>query len=282
VPFHAWVPDVYTGAPTPLVGYMAVGTKVAAFGALVRVLYVAFFGLSWTWAVPLGIVAALTMGLGAIFGLTQTNIKRLMAYSSIAHAGFVLVPIAAAVAVTTVGALNSMTAVVYYMAAYGVATLGAFAVVMLVRDGAGEAPDLASWAGLGRRHPWVAAAMTLFLCSLAGIPATAGFIGKLDAFVVAWKGGLAWLVILGLLFSLVALGFYMRVVLVMWFGKASIERAASDASDVAGGAEQPSDIVKVPVSLAILLAVCAAATLVAGLVPNFFTNFASMAGQMLR
>jgi len=277
VPFHSWVPDVYTGAPTPLVGYMAVGTKVAAFGALIRVLYVAFFGLSWTWAVPLAIVAALTMGLGAIFGLTQTNIKRLMAYSSIAHAGFVLAPIAGAVAVASVGALSSMTAAVYYMAAYGLATLGAFAVIMLVRDGAGEATDLASWAGLGRRHPWVAAAMTLFLCSLAGIPATAGFIGKLDAFVVAWRGGLAWLVVLGLLFSLVALGFYMRVVLVIWFGKPSIERAASETEG-----EQPSDVVKVPVSLAILLAVCAAATLVGGLFPNYFTHFASMAGQMLR
>jgi len=275
VPFHAWVPDVYTGAPTPLTAYMSVGTKVAAFGALIRILYVAFGGLSWTWTVPLGIVAALTMGLGAIFGLTQTNIKRLMAYSSIAHAGFVLVPIAA---IWAVGALTSMTAAVYYLASYGLATLGAFAVVMLVRDGTGEAPDLASWAGLGRRHPWVAAAMTLFLCSLAGIPATAGFIGKLDAFIVAWRGGLAWLVILGLVFSLVALGFYMRVVLVMWFGKPSIERAAADSTD----GDQPSDVVKVPVSLAILLAVCAAATLVGGLLPNYFTHFASMAGQMLR
>jgi len=280
VPFHAWVPDVYTGAPTPLVGYMAVGTKVAAFGALIRVLYVAFGGLAWTWMVPLGIVAALTMALGSLFGLTQTNIKRLMAYSSIAHAGFVLVPIAGAVAVTTVGALSSVTAAAYYLAAYGLATLGAFAVIMLVRDGTGEAPDLASWAGLGRRHPWVAAAMTLFLCSLAGIPATAGFIGKLDAFVVAWKGGLAWLVILGLVFSLVALGFYMRVVLVIWFGKGSVERASSDASE--GNSDQPSDVVKVPVSLAILIAVCAAATLVAGLVPNYFTHLASLAGQMLR
>ena len=279
VPFHAWVPDVYTGAPTPLTAYMAVGTKVAAFGALIRVLYVAFGGLSWTWAVPLGIVAALTMGLGALFGLTQTNIKRLMAYSSIAHAGFVLVPIAAAVAVTTVGALSSMTAAVYYLASYGLATLGAFAVIMLVRDGTGEAPDLASWAGLGRRHPWVSAAMTLFLCSLAGIPATAGFIGKLDAFVVAWQGGLAWLVILALVFSLVALGFYMRIVLVIWFGKPSVERAAAEVGD---STDQPADVVKVPVSLAIVLALCAAATLVGGLFPNYFTHLASLAGQMLR
>lgn len=282
VPFHAWVPDTYTGAPTPLTAYMAVGTKVASVGALVRVLYVAFGGLSWTWMVPLAIVAALTMGLGSVFGLTQTNIKRLMAYSSVAHVGFVLAPIAAVV-VVGVGGLSSMTAVVYYLAAYGLATLGAFGVIMLVRDGAGEAPDIASWAGLGRRHPWVAAAMTLFLCSLAGIPATAGFIGKIDAFVVAWRGGLWWLVILGLVFSLVAMAFYMRVVLVMWFAKPSVERAATDSGEAALSADvKPAEVGKVSVSMAILLAICAAATVAGGLLPSYFTHWASLASQMLR
>jgi len=303
VPFHAWVPDTYTGAPTPVTAYMAVGTKVASFGAMARLLYVAFGGLQWTWMVPLGIVAALTMGLGAILGLTQTNIKRLLAYSSIAHAGFVLAPIAAAVGVVGVGGLSSMTALVYYLTAYGLATLGAFAIVLIVRDGAGEASDLSAWSGLGRSHPWLASAMTLFLCSLAGIPATAGFIGKVDAFVVAWRGGLWWLVLVGLVFSLVAMAFYMRVVLIMWFGSPSpvpapAEKAAPDGvaddSDPTSAEAEPAPAgtteVVVPVasvgpvgsSLSALIAFCAAATLVAGLVPNLFTQLASLAGQLLR
>ena len=321
VPFHAWVPDTYTGAPTPVTAYMAVGTKVASVGALMRLLYVAFGGLQWTWLIPVAIVAALTMAVGSVFGLTQTNIKRLLAYSSIAHVGFVLAPIAAAVSVTTIEALTSMSAVVYYLAAYGLATLGAFAVVMVVRDGTGEVVDLAAWAGIGRRHPWVGAAMTLFLCSLAGIPATAGFIGKIDAFVVAWQGGLWWLVLLGLVFSLVAMVFYMRVVLTIWFAKAGEQPAApapeapkapEDASDddaptavmqavhpddEAPAAvepevpEEPDDappaspvagVDRVPKSLAILMGLCAAGTLAAGLYPGLFTHLASLAGQLLR
>jgi len=321
VPFHAWVPDTYTGAPTPVTAYMAVGTKVASFGALVRMLYVAFGGLQWTWLVPLAIVAALTMGVGSIFGLTQTNIKRLLAYSSIAHVGFVLAPIAVAIGVTAIDDLTSMTAVVYYLAAYGLATLGAFAVVMLVRDGTGEVTDLNGWAGIGRRHPWVGAAMTLFLCSLAGIPATAGFIGKIDAFVVAWRGGLWWLVLVGLVFSLVAMVFYMRVVLTIWFAKAmpqskpapeQPETPAAEldddaptavmaavhadddapmpptavipdaAKDDAASATPPATVGRVPVSLAIVMVVCAAGTLAAGLYPGLFTHLASLAGQLLR
>jgi len=267
VPFHAWVPDVYTGAPTPVTAYMSVGVKVASFGALARLLYVAFGGLAWTWTVPLAIVAALTMAWGAIVGLSQTNIKRLLAYSSIAHAGFVLAPVAAAVGVVGISELSSMTAIVYYLGAYGMATLGAFAIIMLVRDGTGETLDLATWAGLGRRSPWLAAAMTLFLCSLAGIPVTAGFIGKLDAFVVAWRGGLWWLVLLGLAFSLVAMVFYMRVIVAMWFGQ-SPEQASAPA--------RPS------IGLAALIVVCAGGTLVAGVVPDLFTHVASLAGQLLR
>ena len=288
VPFHSWVPDTYTGAPTPVTAYMAVGTKVAAFGALARLLYSAFGGLQWTWTIPLAIVAALTMTVGSLSGLTQTNIKRLLAYSSIAHAGFVLAALAAALGVTAgVGGLTSMTTLVYYLGAYGLATLGAFGVVLLVRNSTGETTELTAWAGLGRRHPWLAAVMTLFLCSLAGIPATAGFIGKVDAFVVAWRAGLWWLVIIGLVCSLIALAFYMRVVLVMWFGRppaavpaqpdAAETSGADEAPEVArGGAARPS------IALAGLLVLCAAGTLVAGLVPDLFTTWASLAGQLLR
>ena len=271
VPFHSWLPDTYTGAPTPVTAFMAVGTKLAAFGALARLLYVAFGGLAWTWTVPLSVVAALTMAWGSLVGLTQTNIKRLLAYSSVAHAGFVLVPLAAALGVVGINELSSMTALVYYLAAYGLATLGAFSVVMLVRDGSGEVLELASWGGLGRRHPWVGAAMTLFLCSLSGIPLTAGFMGKLDAFVVAWRGGLWWLVIIGLLFSLVSMVFYMRVVMVMWFGQ-SVNKEDVD----------PVLAVRPSITLFGLLVVCAAGTLVAGVAPDLFMHWASLAGQLLR
>jgi len=267
VPFHSWMPDTYTGAPTPVTAFMAVGTKLAAFGALARLLYVAFGGLQWTWMVPLGIVAALTMAWGSIAGLTQTNIKRLMAYSSVSHAGFVLAPLAAALGVVGINQLSSMTALVYYLGAYGLATLGAFGVIMLVRDGSGEVANLAAWAGLGRRHPWIGAAMTLFLCSLAGIPLTAGFIGKLDAFVVAWRGGLWWLVICGLLFSLVAMVFYMRVVMTIWLKPEGTEQAAP---------------VRPSITVTCLLVFCVAGTLVAGVAPDLFMHWASLAGQLLR
>jgi len=267
-PFHSWVPDTYTGAPTPVTAFMAVGTKLAAFGALARLLYVAFGGLQWTWMVPLGVVAALTMAWGSIAGLTQTNIKRLLAYSSVSHAGFVLTPIAAALGVVGINQLSSMTALVYYLGAYGLATLGAFGVVLLVRDGSGEVASLSSWSGLGRRQPWIGATMTLFLCSLAGIPLTAGFIGKLDAFVVAWRGGLWWLVICGLVFSLVAMVFYMRVVMVMW--------QKPEKPDEAAHAVRPS------ITVTCLLVVCVTGTLVAGVAPDLFMHWASLAGQLLR
>ncbi|MCL2783099.1 MAG: NADH-quinone oxidoreductase subunit NuoN [Propionibacteriaceae bacterium] len=278
VPFHTWVPDVYTGAPTPVTAYMSVGVKLASFGALARLLYVAFGGLAWTWAVPLGIVAAVTMAWGSIVGLSQTNIKRLLSYSSIAHAGFILVPLAAAVGAVGVGELSSMTAVVYYLGAYGMATLGAFSVVMLVRDGAGEMPELTAWAGLGRRSPWLAGAMTLFLCSMAGIPVTAGFIGKLDAFVVAWRGGLWWLVLLGLVFSLVAMVFYMRVIVVMWFGQPAAVEESDDGTIQAtpAGAARPS------IALAVVIGLCAAGTVLAGVLPDLFAHVASLTGQLLR
>jgi len=268
-PFHSWVPDTYTGAPTPVTAYMAAGTKLAAFGALARLLYVAYGGMQWTWTVPLGVIAIVTMAWGSIVGLAQTNIKRLLAYSSIANAGFILVPVAAALGVVGINQLSSMTALVYYMAAYGLATLGAFGVVMLVRDGTGEVLDIKAWTGLGRRHPWLAAAMTLFLCSLAGIPATSGFIGKLDAFVVAWRGGLWWLVIAALAFSLVAMVFYMRVVLVMW-----LKSPPEDGPEISTA--RPS------ISMIVFLLVSVAGILVAGVAPNLFMHWASLAGQLLR
>lgn len=220
VPFHNWVPDVYLGSPTPVTAFMAVCTKLAAFGALLRVLYVAFGGMRWDWQLVVAVVAVATMVVGSVLTVTQLDVKRMLANSSIAHAGFILVGVVGAV--TTLsglpsGALGSVAATMTYMLAYGFATMGAFGCLTLVRKAGGEATALASWQGLGRRHPVVGVLMTLFMLSFAGIPLTGGFIGKLASFVSAWQGGWAWLVLVGVLFSLVSAFAYFRLIVVMFF-----------------------------------------------------------------
>ncbi|QAY69946.1 NADH-quinone oxidoreductase subunit NuoN [Xylanimonas protaetiae] len=243
-PFHTWTPDVYTGAPTPVTGFMAACTKAAAFGALVRVLFYLGQGFDAPTRhevqVLLWAVALLTMAIGTIVGVVQTDIKRLLAYSSIAHAGFVLV---ALVGFAEPGA----GAVLFYLLAYGLATVGAFAVVGLVRErlatGAGEADavilgeatHLAQWAGIGRKAPWLTAAFALFLLSMAGIPLTAGFIGKFQVFSAAVDAG-AWpLALAGVIASAVAVFFYVRIIVLMVLTPAA--DAAVEGHD--GGAAAP-------------------------------------------
>jgi NADH-quinone oxidoreductase subunit N len=212
-PFHVWTPDVYQGAPTPVVGFMAACTKVAAFGALLRVLYVAFERFTWDWQPVLGAVAVLTMMVGAVLAVTQTDIKRLLAYSWIANAGYVLV---AFVAPGRVGAAATM----FYLVAYGFAVLGAFAVISLVRDRDGvETPHLSRWAGLGRRSPVVAGIFTVVMLALAGIPLTAGFTAKFAVFSAALSAGHTWLVIAGVISSLIIAFPYLRVVVMMWLSE---------------------------------------------------------------
>ncbi|MBI1759741.1 MAG: NADH-quinone oxidoreductase subunit NuoN [Actinobacteria bacterium] len=210
-PFHSWTPDVYQGAPTPVTALMAACTKIAAFGAIVRVLYVAFNNTAWDWRPVVWTVAIITMAVGAIFGLTQTDLKRMLAYSSIAHAGFLL---------TGLISLDrrGLAAVLFYLASYGFATLGAFAVITLVRDADGEATHLSQWSGLARRSPAVAAAFTLFLLTFAGIPLTSGFIGKFVVFRAAWTSA-GPLVVVALLASAVAAFFYLRVIVMMYFSE---------------------------------------------------------------
>ncbi len=220
VPFHSWTPDVYTGAPTPVTGFMAIATKFAAIGALLRVYYVALGAERWDWQPMIAGVALLTMAVGAIVGVVQTDIKRMLAYSSIAHAGFLLVAVVGTQTAANglaVGQVGSVGAILFYMASYGFATLGAFALLMLVRKRGGETTALSSWVGLGRRHPVLGALMTLFMLSFAGIPLTGGFVGKLLVFVSAWRGGFAWLVAAAIVFSMVAAFFYIRLVVVMFF-----------------------------------------------------------------
>lgn len=260
VPFHMWTPDVYQGAPTPVTGFMAAATKVAAFGALLRLLYVVLPGLRWDWRPVMWGVAIATMLVGAIVAVTQTDVKRLLAYSSIAHAGFIL----AGVIATNE---NGVSSVLFYLAAYSFVTLGAFAVVTLVRDAGGEATHLSKWAGLGRRSPLVAAVFAVFLLAFAGIPLTSGFAGKFAVFKAAAEGGAGALVVIGVISSAIAAFFYIRVIVLMFFSEPK--------------ADGPS--VAVPSALtSSAIAIGVAVTLVLGVAPQYFLDLASDAGMFVR
>ena len=211
-PFHVWTPDVYQGAPTPITALMAACTKVAAFGALLRVLYVAFEGVRWDFQPVLGVIAVLTMLVGAILAVTQTDIKRLLAYSSIANAGYLMVGVLA---------LNKsgLSSTMFYLVAYGFSVLAAFGIVTLVRDAEGEATHLSRWAGLGRKSPLFAGVFTFILLAFAGIPLTSGFTSKFAVFGAAVEGGQTWLVIFGVITSMLIAFPYLRVVVMMWLSE---------------------------------------------------------------
>ncbi|MFI6344722.1 NADH-quinone oxidoreductase subunit NuoN [Streptomyces sp. NPDC050560] len=260
VPFHMWTPDVYQGAPTPVTGLMAAATKVAAFGALLRLLYVVLPGMSWDWRPVMWAIAIITMLGGAIVAITQTDIKRLLAYSSIAHAGFIL---AGVIAMTPDG----VSSVLFYLAGYSFVTIGAFAVVTLVRDAGGEATHLSKWAGLGRRSPLVAAVFAVFLLAFAGIPLTSGFSGKFAVFKAAADGGATPLVVVGVISSAIAAFFYIRVIVLMFFSEPKPE----------------GPTVAVPSALTTTtIAIGVAVTVVLGVAPQYFLDLASQAGVFVR
>jgi len=214
VPFHSWTPDVYQGAPTPVTGFMAACTKLAAFGALLRLLYVGLAGDRWSYLPGLWVVAILTMVVGAVLTVTQTDMKRLLAYSSIAHAGFILVGVLSFDRSGVIGTI-------FYLVAYGFMTIAAFAIVSLVRRGGSEATTISQWSGLGRRHPVTAAVFSFLMLAFAGIPLTSGFTAKFAAFypAVAHGGGMGTvLAVVGVLCSLVTAFAYLRVVGALWHG----------------------------------------------------------------
>ncbi len=272
VPFHSWTPDVYQGAPTPVTAFMAVCTKLAAIGALLRLLFVALGGSRWEWQPVVAGISVLTMLVGAVLAIVAKDIKRLLAYSSVTHAGFLLTAVVGAATATTglpAGQVGSAAAIAVYMAAYGFATLGAFGIVMMVRGAAGERNDLAAWNGLGKKHPWIGVAMTLFMLSFAGIPPTAGFIGKWAVFSAAWRGGYWWLVLVAVIMSLVAVYFYLRVVVAMFF------------------TEPDPEIGDVHVALpglgtTIVIAVGAVMSVLLGILPGWAVDLATSASQLLR
>ncbi len=257
VPFHVWKPDVYQGAPTPITALMGSCTVVAAFGGLLRVFYVAFPGMRWDWQPLMWGVAIVTMIAGVIFAITQADVKRMLAYSSIAHAGFMLTGLVATSQAGLAGAL-------FYLAAYGFTTIGAFAVITLVRDAGGEANHLSRWAGLGRRSPLTAAVFAFFLFALAGIPLTSGFIGKFAVFQAAIKSGALALVVVGVVASAIAAFFYVRVVVLMFFNE-----PAPDGPTVA----VPSAFTGAAIAVGV------AVTVVLGVVPQPLLDLAGQAAS---
>ena len=267
-PFHAWTPDVYQGAPTAVTAFMAACTKIAAFGALMRVFYVAFGGASWDWRPLMWVVAILTMVVGSVIAITQTDVKRMLAYSSIAHAGFVLVGFAGVYAgAGDVVGVTSVSSVLFYLAAYGFSTIGAFAIVTLVRDAGGETTALSRWAGLGREAPVLAGTFAFFLLAFAGIPLTSGFIGKWAVFAAAWAGG-AWpLVVVAVVMSAVAAFFYVRVIVAMFF---------SDPVGITPAVAVPSILTTG------VITVTALATVALGVVPGPVLDLAQQAGAFVR
>jgi NADH-quinone oxidoreductase subunit N len=259
-PFHAWSPDVYQGAPTPVTAFMAAATKVAAFGAILRIFYVSFANAQWQWRPAMIVIAIATMVFGSLVAIAQKDVKRMLAYSSIAHAGFLL---SGVIALSKAG----LEASIFYLFAYGVATVGGFAIVTLVRDSAGEVTDLNRWSGLGKRSPIVAGTFAFFLLAFAGIPLTSGFIGKFSIFSAAYQSGSTAILIAGVLSSAIAAFFYIRVIVLMFF-KDPVEDGAS---------------VVIPSALTTTtIAVSATVTLVLGLFPAPLINYIATTATFLR
>ncbi len=218
VPFHAWTPDVYEGAPTTITAFMAVGVKAAAFASFARVFLVSFGSVQEQWQWILWVLAVVTMIVGNVTALMQNNIKRMLAYSSIAHAGYLLVAMVA-------GGETGGSALLYYLVAYALMNMGAFAVIVAVSSKGEPNEEFDDYAGLGFRHPGLALAMTIFMLSLTGIPPLVGFTGKFYVFSAAVKSGFIWLAVIGVLNSVVSAYYYLRVVVTMYMydGEKQIE-----------------------------------------------------------
>jgi NADH-quinone oxidoreductase subunit N len=261
VPFHSWIPDVYQGAPTPITGFMAAATKVAAFGALLRVVYVALPPLHEEWRPVLWAIAILTMAVGTVTAVNQADVKRMLAYSSVAHVGFIL---------TGVIADNhaGLAATLFYLVAYSFSTVGAFAIVGLIRNSDGvEDAKLSHWAGLGQRSPIVGVMLSMFLLAFAGIPLTSGFISKLTVFKSAAQGGAVPLVIIGVIASGVAAYFYVRVIVLMFF---------TEPTDDTPQVVAPGILSKIAIAL------CAAITVILGIFPQPLLDLADRAALLLQ
>lgn len=255
-PFHMWTPDVYEGAPTPMTAFMSAGPKAAGFAAFIRVMIFAFPMLQANWSELLWILAVLTMTIGNIIALSQDNIKRMLAYSSIAHAGYALVGFTASNAEGAAGIL-------FYMLSYAFMNIGAFAVVILIGKKGEKNGDVSDFAGLAYKKPLLAVVFTVFLFSLAGIPPTAGFVGKFYLFSAAIKSGYIWLAIIGVLNSAASVYYYLRVMVYMYMKDPTEEFEWAGATP----------------SFVVCLLVAVGATLVLGVVPGTILELAQKAVQ---
>ncbi len=254
-PFHVWTPDVYEGSPAPVVALMSTGPKAAAFAVLLRVLF-ATDAPGWFWMI--WISAALSMTLGNIGALVQQNVKRLLAYSSIAHAGYILVAFAAAKQV-------GISAVIFYAASYAAMNVGAFAVVSHFASTGEKYVSLDDYAGLGRRSPLLAAILTIFLLSLIGIPVTGGFFAKFYVFSAALKSNLVGLTIIGVMNSAIAAYYYLRVIVYMYMRDERVE----------------APVARIPAGLGVGLAISLVATIYLGVMPGRVLDYAIQSAQDL-
>ncbi len=212
-PFHSWAPDVYQGAPAGVVGYMAAAAKIAGFVAISRILITGVPALSHNWLPIISGIAALSMLVGSVLALVQSDVRRMLAYSGVAHAGFIMTGV--------VG--GSTEGILFYLAVYSLQLVGAFAVVTAVSGAANSESSLDSYRGLGRSSPLLAGSFTVLLLGMAGLPVTSGFIAKFGVFAVAWNGGHQWLVIVAVLASVIAFAFYLRIIVVMYMDDGEVE-----------------------------------------------------------
>jgi NADH-quinone oxidoreductase subunit N len=261
VPFHMWTPDVYQGAPAPLVGFMAAGAKIAAYAAALRVLISGFPMLQAQWRPAVVAVAFLTMILGSVVAVVQANVKRMLAYSAIAHSGYLLVGVAA-------GTPAGVSASVFYLAAYSFTIIGAFAIVYAVGGPGEKRVTIEDYRGLASSRPWLAVALALMLISLAGVPPTIGFWAKFEVFGAGVSAGLTPLVVVGVVTSAIAAFFYLRVVGVMF-----LEESPQWASDVREHTAPGLGVAVVVASLAVA---------VVGLVPQPLLDLARHATFAIR
>jgi len=257
VPFHMWAPDVYEGAPTPITAFLSVGSKAASFAMLLRIFLEGLPSLAADWRLFFEILAMVTMTVGNLAALTQTNLKRMLAYSSIAHAGYLLIGVVA-------GTPRGVSAMLIYLAVYTFMQLGAFAVILVMRRKDVVGDELKDFSGLAFRHPFAAFAMLLFMLSLGGIPPTAGFMGKFWLFSAAVESGYIWLAVIGVLNSAISLYYYLRLVVFMY-----LKKETSGSEPIVDG------------SLAVTLGVAVAATLVLGVYPRLLFDLAELSARSL-
>ena len=254
-PFHVWTPDVYEGAPAPVTGFMSTAPKAATFAVLLRVLF-AMGAPGWFWMV--WVTAVLSMTLGNIGALVQNNVKRLLAYSSIAHAGYMLVAFAAAKE-------TGISAAIFYTASYAMMNVGAFAIVAHLAGKGERYVTLEDYAGLGRRSPLIASLLTIFLISLIGIPITGGFFAKFYVFSAALQSNLVWLTIIGVINSAIAAYYYLRIIVYMYMRDERVE----------------APVARMPFALGTAVAISAVATIYLGVLPNRVLDSALRAAQDL-